>query len=269
MPDGQCSIASPAGCTAAGGVYRGNGTDCAAACPQPAGQYSYTGPAVDIPDGTGENGCGTTVFAEITVPDSFNVTSATASVFVQMDWQGDLQFRLVHGATTVPLVVRPGTIDDPPYGFSAANYGASGTSLMRFTDAGATRYNSPEVPVPGIDDVTGDWRPESGTMSQFVGASSAGTWRLEAEDCAGGITGIIQAFRINLGGAPSGPTCYPNCDHSTTVPFLNVLDFNCFLNKFSAGDSYANCDGSTIQPVLNVLDFNCFLNRFSAGCSAP
>jgi DNA-binding beta-propeller fold protein YncE len=29
---------------------------------------------------------------------------------------------------------------------------------------------------------------------------------------------------------------------------------------------YANCDGSTIVPVLNVLDFNCFLNRFSAGC---
>jgi hypothetical protein len=45
-----------------------------------------------------------------------------------------------------------------------------------------------------------------------------------------------------------------------------VLDFNCFLNRFSAGDSYANCDQSTTAPVLNVLDFNCFLNRFSAGC---
>jgi hypothetical protein len=65
------------------------------------------------------------------------------------------------------------------------------------------------------------------------------------------------------------PSCYANCDSSTTVPFLNVLDFNCFLNRFSGGDSYANCDNSTIAPVLNVLDFNCFLNRFSAGCSAP
>jgi hypothetical protein len=61
--------------------------------------------------------------------------------------------------------------------------------------------------------------------------------------------------------------CYANCDASTTAPVLNVLDFNCFLNRFSAGDSYANCDGSTTAPVLNVLDFNCFLNRFSAGCS--
>jgi hypothetical protein len=64
----------------------------------------------------------------------------------------------------------------------------------------------------------------------------------------------------------SFPTCYANCDGSTVQPVLNVLDFNCFLNRFSAGDTYANCDGSTVPPVLNVLDFNCFLNRFSAGC---
>ena len=29
---------------------------------------------------------------------------------------------------------------------------------------------------------------------------------------------------------------------------------------------YANCDGGTVPPVLNVLDFNCFLNRFATGC---
>jgi hypothetical protein len=69
---------------------------------------------------------------------------------------------------------------------------------------------------------------------------------------------------IGSGGGP-GP-CYPNCDASTTPPVLNVLDFNCFLNAFSAGNTYANCDGSTTPPALNVLDFNCFLNRFSAGC---
>jgi hypothetical protein len=65
---------------------------------------------------------------------------------------------------------------------------------------------------------------------------------------------------------PAGQACYANCDGSTQPPILNVLDFNCFLNAFSAGASYANCDNSTQPPVLNVLDFNCFLNRFSAGC---
>jgi hypothetical protein len=76
------------------------------------------------------------------------------------------------------------------------------------------------------------------------------------------------AFTIS-GTAQTGPTCYPNCDNSTTVPFLNVLDFNCFVNAFGSGQSYANCDNSTTPPVLNVLDFNCFVNAFSGGCSAP
>src|SRR5262249_40357974 len=61
-------------------------------------------------------------------------------------------------------------------------------------------------------------------------------------------------------------SCYANCDGSTTLPILNVLDFGCFLNRFAAGDSYANCDQSTTPPVLNALDFGCFLNRFAAGC---
>jgi hypothetical protein len=60
--------------------------------------------------------------------------------------------------------------------------------------------------------------------------------------------------------------CYANCDGSTQAPVLNVLDFNCFLNRFASGGVYGNCDGSTQSPVLNVLDFNCFLNRFAAGC---
>jgi hypothetical protein len=61
--------------------------------------------------------------------------------------------------------------------------------------------------------------------------------------------------------------CYPNCDASVTAPFLNVNDFECFLNRFAASDAYTNCDGSTVPPVLNVNDFQCFLNAYAAGCS--
>jgi photosystem II stability/assembly factor-like uncharacterized protein len=73
----------------------------------------------------------------------------------------------------------------------------------------------------------------------------------------GGVDGVYAA---------ATESCYPNCDASTISPTLNVLDFNCFLNAFTAGHAYSNCDASTTPPVLNVLDFNCFLNRFSAGC---
>jgi hypothetical protein len=67
-------------------------------------------------------------------------------------------------------------------------------------------------------------------------------------------------------GAPA-QACYANCDGSTAPPILNTNDFQCFMNKFAAGDSYANCDGSTNPPVLNVNDFQCFVNKFAAGCS--
>ncbi|MBL9032504.1 MAG: hypothetical protein JNM80_12465 [Phycisphaerae bacterium] len=77
-----------------------------------------------------------------------------------------------------------------------------------------------------------------------------------------GVTSRGGAFLIEIATA----SCYPNCDASTTPPVLNVNDFVCFLNSFSAGQSYANCDGSTIPPTLNVNDFTCFLNAFAAGC---
>ncbi len=65
----------------------------------------------------------------------------------------------------------------------------------------------------------------------------------------------------------AAPTCYANCDGSTGSPNLTSNDFQCFLNRFAAGDTYANCDGSTGSPTLTSNDFQCFLNTFAAGCT--
>jgi probable HAF family extracellular repeat protein len=61
--------------------------------------------------------------------------------------------------------------------------------------------------------------------------------------------------------------CAANCDASNTVPMLNPADFQCFLNRFAAGDPYANCDNSRVPPVLNANDFDCFLTRIVQGCN--
>jgi len=96
-------------------------------------------------------------------------------------------------------------------------------------------------------------------------------------------TGVASAFNTlatapantayrGIDFAPTGgsvPSCYANCDASTSPPCLNVNDFTCFLNSYSAGAAYANCDASTLAPVLNVNDFTCFLNKYSAGCTNP
>jgi subtilisin-like proprotein convertase family protein len=260
--DGTCFGTTSEACLAQGGTYRGDNTTCAAPCPLPPGTYAYTGGTVAIPDGFGENGCGGTAVAEIVVPDSFTVTDVNAGVKIPHEWQGDAQFRLVHGATTVTLVQRPGAAQDPPYGFPEENFGSS-TGFMRFNAAGTQVYDAPPL-FSGIFDVTGDWLPVNGSMTAFIGQNAQGVWRLEAEDCAGDFFGSIGAFQIVLGGG--GPTCYPNCDASTSPPVLNVQDFTCFLQRYAGGDSYANCDASTAAPVLNVQDFTCFLQRYAAGC---
>ncbi len=78
------------------------------------------------------------------------------------------------------------------------------------------------------------------------------------------VNDVFQMDNVAFAAAP--PSCYPNCDNSTSAPVLNVLDFACFLNRYASGDTYANCDSSTTPPVLNVLDFACFLNSFASGC---
>ncbi len=83
---------------------------------------------------------------------------------------------------------------------------------------------------------------------------------------AGNFAEVNAAPAAGLAAWTSCPTCYANCDNSTSAPILNVNDFQCFLNRYAAGESYANCDGSTNNPVLNVNDFQCFLNTYAAGC---
>ncbi len=81
-----------------------------------------------------------------------------------------------------------------------------------------------------------------------------------------GPCGVFVSFAPILSAACPGG-CFANCDGSSLPPVLNINDFQCFLNKFAAGDSAANCDGSTADPVRNTNDFQCFLNTFSVGCS--
>jgi hypothetical protein len=80
------------------------------------------------------------------------------------------------------------------------------------------------------------------------------------------VDGDVNGSRVVDMGPHEFTLCAANCDCSTGAPVLNVLDFNCFLHRFSVGDPWANCDRSTEAPVLNVLDFNCFVQRFTAGC---
>jgi hypothetical protein len=108
------------------------------------------------------------------------------------------------------------------------------------------------------------------TKGRLAGASTpAGVHALAWQDArvsGNGADVLAQNVLPDGSFGNPAPVCYANCDASTTPPTLNILDFNCFLNKFAAGDAWANCDASTTAPALNILDFTCFLNKFAAGC---
>ncbi len=61
--------------------------------------------------------------------------------------------------------------------------------------------------------------------------------------------------------------CYADCDTSTGPGVLDIFDFLCFGNRFSASHAYAcDCDLSTGPGVCDIFDFLCFGNAFDAGC---
>jgi hypothetical protein len=65
----------------------------------------------------------------------------------------------------------------------------------------------------------------------------------------------------------AGGACYPDCDTQSGPGVLDIFDFLCFGNRFSANDPYAcDCDTSTGLGVCDIFDFLCFGNAFSAGC---
>jgi hypothetical protein len=137
-----------------------------------------------------------------------------------------------------------------------------------------------EVQAAGADAVSFQWRRNGQNLSDDGHVSG----------CTTGVLTIQQAVPTDVGWyscvvssqcaaiastAARASTCYPNCDQSTLAPVLNVLDFNCFLQRFIDADAlplqnqiraYANCDYSTTPPVLNVSDFLCFMENFAAGC---
>jgi hypothetical protein len=158
-------------------------------------------------------------------------------------------------------------------------------------DAGGSVFGGGDPPAATIvgPDVGQSWTgsatglPVYGDVTATI--NSAGLVTVSGTNVPGtlvqgyGATGTLTACNLHLNGQislrPMGTAttvidanrfCYPNCDQSTNPPTLNILDFNCFLNRYTAGHPYANCDGSTNPPVLNILDFNCFLNRYTQGC---
>ncbi len=123
-----------------------------------------------------------------------------------------------------------------------------------------------------VVDHTNDRALAFDTTGAFVGAS---TLDLDVQSAfrmgyANGQIFVFDNARFGWQGyevVESTPSCYPDCDTSTGMGVLDIFDFLCFGNRFSAGDPYAcDCDTSTGPGVCDIFDFLCFGNEFNNGC---
>jgi hypothetical protein len=298
FPDGTCSsLTTGYGCLAAGGLYQGDATTCAAAnCPQPGaccapdGTCSYVLQSLCTAPGTAWHGASVAcaavscpVFLATPNPTStstlansgifFDLTASTALNLTQIDYFPNAA---AGASVTADVYYKTGT-----YVGNDTNAGAwthlptyATTSVGGTTTPTALVLPSPIPMATGeiigvyVVGTVGGLRYRSSTSANPV---SNAQLNLESNLYRSGVfAGTATTGRRFAGWVhyttSGGPSCYANCDGSTTAPVLNVADFTCFLNKFASGDLFANCDGSTAAPVLNVADFTCFLNKYAAGC---
>jgi hypothetical protein len=146
------------------------------------------------------------------------------------------------------------------------NNSATGITGLNVTDANTLVYAAGGVLLEKQMNSFGTWVNRAG--SRWAGRPAGGPIALARS--RSNHTAIENSASFNNVAEPDPypflPPCYPNCDLSTTAPSLNVADFTCFLQKYTARDVYANCDNSTATPALNVADFTCFLQKYAAGC---
>jgi hypothetical protein len=278
LPAAACSFTVQTVCVSGGGVFNGPGSTCAAAnCPN---LYFYD-------DGTAEDAVGfgassgnglayanqfvsTTGANTITnIQVAFGVTSILNGLPVTAYiWSDPNQDGSPADAQVLASVagVISGAVDTLPNNTPTyVNFDIPDTTIpvgQKFF-VGFVIQNAPASYPCALD----EGQPQHKSWIGYVapGTFDPNVWtNTTNEDTIAPGNWLIRANATGGGSA-----CYANCDQSTGVPFLNVADFTCFLQKFAQGNAYANCDNSTSNPVLNVGDFTCFLQKFALGCSAP
>lgn len=121
-------------------------------------------------------------------------------VIIRHTWQGDLRLTLTGpGGQQVVLMDRPGTeAGVSTFGYSNNNLGNPGNQTpFIFDDEAAQTYDVPQIPRPGLNSPTGNWRPEN-PLSGFDQLPKAGLWTLSVVDNAAGDTGVIEQFSLHF-----------------------------------------------------------------------
>lgn len=231
LPNGQCNITSPSVCTGQGGVYRGDGVDCANAnCPPPTGACCFAnGNCLKLTQGDCAAAAGT--------------------------WLGGgtacLNGQCPTGACCMPSGGCTGGLTSITCAAQGGNFQGAGTQC--------SGINCPQPSGACCVQGGGCLSLTAVDCGQIPNSSWAGAFT----DCGDPPHPVCSPCYANCDGSTSAPIL--NVEDFTC--FINAFASAQGLPYEQQVVHYANCDESTAVPVLNVEDFTCFINAFAAGCS--
>jgi hypothetical protein len=276
--DGTCIVISGASCTNLGGIYRGNGSQCANAnCPQPPTGACCSDTGCNITTQAicttwggvyhGDNStCGAAGCAPATAYREIGDAGETLSTAALVN-NGSGSLTTIHGSLPrfMDVDMYKIRICDPA-NFSALMSGFNfGAELFLFKADGT-----------GVSERL-QYNGQANLTSTFTASLPAGDFYLAA--------GPFLRFPQDASGQyiwdASYPTAYNNTERAPDAAgaanpvdhwdngggvsgdYTISLTGACFLNN-GPPPCYANCDNSTAPPILNANDFQCFLNKFAA-----
>lgn len=175
--------------------------------------FSGGGPGGAIPDGSGTAVSGAPFLSTIVVPGTVQGTITDVNISFNAlahSWVGDVTMTLTHpdGITTLTIMSRPGRGNTSTFGFSSDF--VAGNSYA-FADFGVALFNvAPPAIIP-----TGTYIPSSNPnppatnalpyvytptsfFGTFGGLLAPGIWTLEIRDWAGGDTGSLGGWTLNI-----------------------------------------------------------------------
>jgi hypothetical protein len=281
LPDGSCTLANMGDCTAAGGIFRGNGMECGSAnCPQPP-----TGACcLDV-------GCQVVTQAQCTARNGTyrgdNSPCSTANCAPPTAWQEDGDAGELPSAAQVVSGNGPlnaiygsysGALDRDMYqiricnpsAFSASTVGHStnDTALFLFDSTGHGITMDDDDPNGGTQStITSQFIPAPGDYYLALSAKS----NYPKGDQTADLIWALASFNVER--RPDGPAAGEAigswngaASNSGPGPYVITLTGSCFVGT-QGSTCYANCDQSTGTPFLNINDFICFQGKFAAGDS--
>ncbi|MFQ5461767.1 MAG: IPTL-CTERM sorting domain-containing protein [Phycisphaerae bacterium] len=193
-----CDVVTAAQCAAIPNArYLGDGD--ATSCDLPPGQTTPIdsgGIFMAIPDANGP------ISHDLNMGMDFPVQDVNVGLNITHTWVGDLCVTVSHLGTDVVIIQR---IGDPVLDCTGGCCGCSEDNIA------ATLDDSAAIPVDEACPAIGDFIPDN-PLSAFNGMSSAGVWTISVNDNAGGDTGTLASWSLELtapssGGAPCEGEC--------------------------------------------------------------